>query len=457
MANQGTIDYESNSLNQYTIANSISLPQDAYDSDGNLRNGRLPASQTENSELTWDAENRLVEARVGTGGPLVSYAYDSQSRRIAKTVGADTTLYLYDGWNVIAEYNGAGLTKTYSWGMDLSGAMQGAGGVGGLLAVQSGSQIHYPTFDGNGNVSEYLNSAGIPAAHFEYDPFGNTVINTDTVDMFPYRFSTKPLDSETGLLYYGYRWYHPSKGRWLSRDPIGENGGINIYALVDNDSISNLDTLGLSSVGDKSDCVTRVGIDTELSMKEIMDKIKRFPKIGVGVSLTGDAGIRFSKSHEICKECCRDGSRKEIEDTKTRIVAYGELEATGGFIASRGDVHGKDADLLAIDSYVGVRGNITLSGGAEFHSYTGGCSTRNRNCSEGVIDLGGTLTAGGQIAGSFLGFEFVLARLEGGLKLDGFKIKLTMCDGEDIKFDADGPDAEWIWRVTILNVSGGGY
>jgi hypothetical protein len=162
ISDEGTLEYSANLLNQYTTANGVALPQDAYDLDGNLRSGRLPANQTENSGLTWDAENRLVEVQVGTSGPLVQYAYDSLSRLIARTIGGSTEIYLYEGWNRIAEITGTTLQKTYSWGMDLSGSMQGAGGVGGLLAVKSGATIHFPTYDGNGNVSEYLTLGGRP-------------------------------------------------------------------------------------------------------------------------------------------------------------------------------------------------------------------------------------------------------------------------------------------------------
>jgi hypothetical protein len=75
--------------------------------------------------------------------------------------------------------------------MDLSGNMQGAGGVGGLLLLTdhsaTGTPSYYPTFDGNGNVSEYLDSIGVIKAHFEYDPFGNTLL-------------TVPLASEDATL-----------------------------------------------------------------------------------------------------------------------------------------------------------------------------------------------------------------------------------------------------------------
>ena len=95
-------------------------------------------------------------------------------------------------------------------------------------------------------MSEYLSSTGSVAAHFEYDPFGNTTVDTDTVGKFDIRFSSKKQDSETGLYYYGYRYYDPVTGRWPSRDPIGEEGGMNLYGMVGNDAVNLWDYLGLA-------------------------------------------------------------------------------------------------------------------------------------------------------------------------------------------------------------------
>lgn len=218
----GTSDYDANEQNQYTRVNGVDLPTPAYDADGNHTNGSLPVA-TGNATLVWDAENRLVEiTRADT--TVIKYAYDALSRRVRKKVGAATAdHYIYDSWNLIAEYTGITLSKTYVWGMDLSGSAQGAGGVGGLLAVKEGSSTYYPTYDGNGNVSEYLNSSSTVEAHYEYDAFGNTLVaGGSKKNNFLHRFSTKPLDDETGLYYYGYRYYDPVTGRWPSRDPIGE-------------------------------------------------------------------------------------------------------------------------------------------------------------------------------------------------------------------------------------------
>jgi len=249
--------YTPNALNQYSqITNNSITNNPAFDADGNMTSGALPANVNANSTLVWDGENRLIQATVGTTGSVVRYSYDSQSRRIAETVGTTTKLTIYDGWNPIAEYWRAGLqpaslAKSFTWGIDLSGTLQGAGGVGGLLMTSlitnnSITSNYFPTYDGNGNVSEYLNESGEVSAHYEYDPFGKTTVATGPkANDFAHRFSTKPLDLTTGLYYYGYRFYDPNSGRWPSRDPIEERGGVNLYGFVGNNGVGKWDYLGM--------------------------------------------------------------------------------------------------------------------------------------------------------------------------------------------------------------------
>ncbi|MES2982261.1 MAG: RHS repeat-associated core domain-containing protein [Verrucomicrobiota bacterium] len=242
------ISYTANALNQYSAIGSINP---SYDDDGNMTSGPIPSSVSANSTLIWDGENRLIEAQVNSGA-TVTYVYDSQSRRIAETVGSNTKITVYDAWNPIAEYTIQSsqftLYSSFTWGIDLSASMQGAGGVGGLLSVTDSSGIHYPTYDGNGNVSEYLDSNGNTVAHYEYDPFGKTTVaNGSKANDFSHRFSTKSLDKTTGLYYYGYRWYDPATGRWPSRDPIEEMGGYNLYGFVGNSGVNQLDILGLTT------------------------------------------------------------------------------------------------------------------------------------------------------------------------------------------------------------------
>ena len=248
-------NYQSNALNQYsTIQQGGTGVSPVYDPDGNATAYPLPSSPTVNSTLTYDSENRLTSTTVN--GITTTQQFDATGRRISKTTGTNTRLYLYDGWNVIAEYSRSvgvspTLQKTYLWGTDLSGSMQGAGGVGGLLLITDHSALitsHYPTYDGNGNISEYLTPTGTIAAHFEYDAFGNTTVNTDTGNQFTYKFSTKPQDIETGLYYYGYRYYDSVAGRWINRDPIEDNGGLNLYTMVWGDPVNSFDYLGLVQI-----------------------------------------------------------------------------------------------------------------------------------------------------------------------------------------------------------------
>ncbi|NCC60833.1 MAG: RHS repeat-associated core domain-containing protein [Verrucomicrobiae bacterium] len=159
--------------------------------------------------------------------------------------------YLYDGWNLIAELNGNSgnaLVRSYTWGLDASGSMQGAGGVGGLLMVNAGTNaVHFPAYDLNGNVMGLVNATnGIISAKYEYGPFGEVFCSVgDMAKVNPFQFSTKYTDNETDLLYYGYRYYSPALGRWMSRDPIEEKGGLNLYGFVNNDPVNKWDKLGL--------------------------------------------------------------------------------------------------------------------------------------------------------------------------------------------------------------------
>jgi len=245
---------------------SVLVPQSpesfTHDADGNL---------IDDAEwhYTWDGENRLVamesSATSAAAGALrrrLEFHYDGGSRRIAKKVSnwngtawtlASHTFFLYDGWNMIAELNALSsnaAVRTYVWGADLSGSIHGAGGVGGLLAINDGasSTTHLPAFDGNGNVVGLLQASDAKlTARYDYTAFGET---TQREGAFapgnPFGFSTKYTDFETGHLYYGYRCYVPETGRWLSRDPIAEEGGANLYGFVENAPTVRADPTGLA-------------------------------------------------------------------------------------------------------------------------------------------------------------------------------------------------------------------
>jgi len=110
----------------------------------------------------------------------------------------------------------------------LSCTLQGAGAGGGIFAVIKDGAI---------------------AAHYEYSPFGEvTAQSGGMADDFAFRFSTKYYENETGIVHYEKRPYSPSLDRWLSRDPIAERGGLNLYGTMGNDSINRIDYLGYAPV-----------------------------------------------------------------------------------------------------------------------------------------------------------------------------------------------------------------
>jgi RHS repeat-associated protein len=263
-----------------------------HDADGNLtQDGRWT--------YVWDGENRLIEMKRDTDTPAgarqrLVFEYDHQGRRIRKQfythsgsnwVLSSDTAFAYDGWNLVGELNAAASNarlRTFLWGLDLSGTEQGAGGVGGLWLVidyTSGTTYHWPAYDGNGNVAALVAQAnGSLSARYEYGPFGEPVRATGTMARKnPFRFSTKFTDNETGLIYYGYRFYDPVTGRWVNRDPIhdvaslpsqaraiaatrayldhehsgaliydafGFDDGLNPYHFVHNVATAEVDTLG---------------------------------------------------------------------------------------------------------------------------------------------------------------------------------------------------------------------
>lgn len=244
----------------------------AYDADGNVvSDGRWL--------YTWDGENRLTQmVSSGAGSSLawrkLVFEYDwagRRTRRLTHTwnptlMGGSYVLsqerrYVYDGWNLVAEldeFNGP--VRTFTWGPDLSGSLQGAGGVGGLLGLVKwhreasgyyGSDVKLGVMgDGNGNVTGLVDmGAGTQVAWYEYGPFGEGLrVSGPWAWANPFRFSTKFQDEETDLYYYGYRYYNASTGRWLSRDPIQEEGGVNLYGMANNDPVNEIDLFGLSSI-----------------------------------------------------------------------------------------------------------------------------------------------------------------------------------------------------------------
>lgn len=149
---------------------------------------------------------------------------------------------------------------TYTRGLDLSGSLEGAGGIGGLLArtdipllIAQGSPLTHAYYhaDGNGNVTALTDGTQQIAARYVYDPYGNLQgLHGPLAELNPYRFSSKEWHTNAALYYFGYRFYEPALQRWLNRDPILESGSFNLFSSFANRPSDLLDPFGLRVVID---------------------------------------------------------------------------------------------------------------------------------------------------------------------------------------------------------------
>lgn len=256
--------------NQVTNEGYIS-PIDNYDANGSL----ISHSNGFDAEtFSYDDENRLVSTAAGTRYNT-ALTYDGLGRLRTRLEYAwngsswypnTTTLYIYDGNLVIQERDGNGVpTVSYTRGTDLSGSVEGAGGIGGMLARSSGYNLwtgywstnYFYHADGNGNITYLVDSSQAMAASYGYGAFDWISSMGPMANANTYLFSSKEHLDHSGLYVYRYRFYYPNLLRWLNRDPFAENGGINLYGYVGNRSPNAIDPWGWSDENAPPGSVTR--------------------------------------------------------------------------------------------------------------------------------------------------------------------------------------------------------
>ena len=211
-------------ISQSTGGNSRTL---TYDANGSLTN------DGNSRTFEWDAANRLTAVNYTGTTKRTEFSYDGLSRmsKVVEKTGANinsTRKFVWCG-NERCEYrnaNDAVTLRLYPQGQ------------------QSATTLYYYTRDHLGSVRELLNNTGSVVGRYDYDPYGRstTVINNTLPDLNftgSYRHSNSNLDFAT------YRAYDPNLGRWLSRDPIGETGSVNLYAYTFNNPTGFVDPLGL--------------------------------------------------------------------------------------------------------------------------------------------------------------------------------------------------------------------
>ena len=231
-------------LASYGRAGAPRAPQSAegaytHDAAGNVT--RIERDGKPTLDLTWNSQYQLVS--VSTNGAFAeSYAYDALSRRVSTTTLEGTTRHVYDNnWQCIADIDENGnVVASYTWGE----------GIDKLLAVTVGGATYYALTDIQGTVWGYADSQNNVVACWTYDAWGNILSeyvasSASVLSKLRYRFQGREWSANTGLINFRMRWYDTETGRWLSKDPIGLRGGLNLYVFNFGRPNNMIDALGM--------------------------------------------------------------------------------------------------------------------------------------------------------------------------------------------------------------------
>ena len=348
-----TTDYETDELNRYAgiVRNGGEAFTPQYDADGNQT---LVKTSTGIWTVTYNAENRPVKFESEDGGTTVECAYDSMGRRFEKkvTVGGTTGFharYLYRDYLQVAECDLTGetpaLVRSYLWDPSEPEATR-------VLArtrwEANGTQVKehlYCMHDAMKNVTSLFGEARGRRALYEYRPYGGLVTSEGNMAQEnKFRFSCEYMDDELGLIYYNYRHLNPNDGRWISRDPIAEQGGWNLFAFVKNNSIINFDYLGEKTIPKDTPIIT-------ITIKRKTIKWKQLVRENVFKKLEGEEEDAYGHWWvELGNESYGWWPAKGVDllSTLTGVPGYlnGTLDAHAAGIASmtRDAHHGDTAD-----------------------------------------------------------------------------------------------------------------
>ncbi len=204
-------------------------------------NGNTLTSVTGSNTTTyaWDFENRLGSVTLpGTGG-TVGFKYDPFGRRIYKSSSTATSVYAYDGDNLIEETNSSG---------SVVARYEDTQNIDEPLAMLRSATTSYFHADGLGSVTSLSSAAGSIANTYTYDSFGKLTAATGSL-VNPFQYTARESDTETGLYYYRARYYDQAVGRLISEDSLRFRAGTNFYSYVHNRPLDLRDPKGLFASG----------------------------------------------------------------------------------------------------------------------------------------------------------------------------------------------------------------
>ncbi len=270
----------------------------------------------------WNAENQLIEIRQGSN-VLATYRYDGLGRRLEVTfAGGTPARFLWCGSKLCARFAGGSVLNRY-----YEEGQFNPPSIGRLVS----------TTDHLGSVRNEIDAVnGSVVRAYDYTPFGEK-LGSMSINYRGPRYAGLYLDPDVGLYYSYTRVYDPKLGRWMSRDPIAEVGGINLYSYVLGDPINATDAMGLYGTNDCSYYDKRCQeVGGDYYCKEAPKWCNRFPKDSDPDPSRDDD---FEGWPRCVRQCLQDCDAKDNADRKTCPVKADDRPAPWSFSGPSYECH----------------------------------------------------------------------------------------------------------------------
>ena len=239
ITNGGAPGYLTNKTFAFNNVNQLTSTGYSYDADGNMTSFKTPDGYA--ATATYDAENRLKTVSYTDLHSVqhnYAFTYNADGLIAKQVIDGVETRFVRAGYLILQERDASNnVTRSYVW----DGVSPG--GIGGLLELTQGGQHYDYLYDGKGNVNALIDASQAVVVAYRYDTFGNLISKSGTLDQ-PYQFSTKRCDAGTGIIIYEYRPYLPIVAKWMTHDPLGEEGGENLYEPMGNNASNYIDPTG---------------------------------------------------------------------------------------------------------------------------------------------------------------------------------------------------------------------
>ena len=364
----GTLSYSYDGLDRLTGINSNSLTTSyAYDAAGNRTSagsvqysydagGKLTAASDgssygydaagnlisrANQTLSWDAQGQLTRIDYSNGSHS-AYDYDDFGRRISQRLPDGTVIYfIYNGSELVQELNADGSIR----------AAYAYDGLDRPVSMWRGGELYYFLLDHLGSVLGLVDANGTIVATYQYDPWGNLLASSGTIEN-RLRYAGREYDAESGLYYNRARYYDPTIGRFISRDPLNVIGGQNLYEYAAGDPIANSDPFGLAPWDWVPGALDSLGNKLfDKASDAALDWIQKFDPSGL---IKKGRGIKKKASKALKKV---NQAVEFVGDCMTADRIHDEIVGSEDGFAAR-DALEKNYDFVMKDSVGGVLDSI---------------------------------------------------------------------------------------------------